>query len=105
MTLRPLWVVLGRSLSLCWRSWAALGAYVGGLGSLSGLKLAVLAADQGLSWRSWLLLGPLWPVLGRDQTESGPNPSGKAIWQADRSQNVAQTQAGRPLSVFWAPEP
>ena len=35
--------VLGRSWSLCWRSWAALGAHIRGLGSGSGLKLAVLA--------------------------------------------------------------
>ena len=31
-TLGPLWAVLGRSQGQCWRSWAALGAYVGGLG-------------------------------------------------------------------------
>ena len=42
--------VSGRSWDLCWRSWAALGAYVrdlgasvGGLGPLLGLMLAVLA--------------------------------------------------------------
>ena len=34
--------VLGRSWSLCWRSWAALGTYVGGLGPLLGPMLAVL---------------------------------------------------------------
>ena len=28
----PMSAVSGRSLGLCWRSWAALGAYVGGLG-------------------------------------------------------------------------
>ena len=63
---------------LCWRSWAALGAYVrglgthvGGLGSLLGpmfavlgLMLAVLGRFGGLCWRSWRLLGPLLAVLG-----------------------------------------
>ena len=53
------WVVLGRSCSLCWKSWAALGAYVGGLGPL---------------------LGPLLAVPGRLGPKSGPGPSGKAIW-------------------------
>ena len=73
----PLWAVLGRlgafvggpgpswvrSSVLCWRSWAALGAYVrglgphvGGLGQLLGPMLPVLAALEasvggpGLSW-------------------------------------------------------
>ena len=32
----PVWVVLGRAWDLCVRSWAALGAYVGGLGLLLG---------------------------------------------------------------------
>ena len=62
--------VLGRSWGLCWRSWAALRAYVGGLGSGSGPKLAVL--------------GPKWSVLEAIRAKSGPNPSGKAIWQADQ---------------------
>ena len=37
----PCWRVLG-PLLLCWRSWAALGPYVGGLGRLFGPMLAVL---------------------------------------------------------------
>ena len=36
--------VLGRSWALCWRSWAALGAYVGGPGPLLGPLFAILAA-------------------------------------------------------------
>ena len=44
----PVWVVLGRSYGLCWRSWAALGAYVGGLGPLLGPMLAVLDRSWGL---------------------------------------------------------
>ena len=58
--LEPVLAVLGRSWVLCWRSWAALGAYlrdlgasVGGLGPLLGSMLAVL----GLCWRSWGALG------------------------------------------------
>ena len=42
------WVVLGRSWGLCVRSWAALGAYVGGLGAVSRLMLAILSC----SWAS-----------------------------------------------------
>ena len=49
----PVWVVLGRSWGLCvrrswglcWRSWAALGPYVGGLGPLLGPMLAVLGCS------------------------------------------------------------
>ena len=71
----------GRSRSsrgLRWRSWAALGAYVGslgpllgpmlavlgplgthvgGLGPLVGLMLAVLGRSWVLCWRSWVALG------------------------------------------------
>ena len=51
--LGPMLAVLGRSWDLCWRSWAALGTYVGGLG------------------RSWGLCGRPWGVEGRKvaQTE------------------------------------
>ena len=55
--------VLGRSRGLSWRSWAALGAYVGGLGllsrpvdglgPLSGPKLAVSGHSLDLCWRPW----------------------------------------------------
>ena len=69
--------VLSCSWSLCWWSWAALGAYVGGLGLLLGPKLAVLgrlgAGEVGLD--------AMWSVLGGDQ-----------------GRNVAQTLAGKP---FW----
>ena len=76
MTLKPLWAVWGRSHGLCWRSWAALGAYVGGLGLLLGLLWEVLDRSWDLRGRSWLaigasvggpgsLSGPLWAVLAR----------------------------------------
>ena len=112
-----------RSRGLCWRSWAALGAYVGGLGPLLGPMLAVLGpmlAVLGRSWglcgRSWAapgahvgglgsgsgpklaVLGPKWSVLEAIRAKSGPNPSGKAIWQADQGRKVAQTLAGK---AFW----
>ena len=88
---------LGPLLGLCWKSWAALRAYVGGLGSGSRPKLAVL--------------GPKWSVLEAIRAKSGPNPSRKAIWQADQGGKVAQTRAGRPFwggdcfSTFSAPGP
>ena len=50
----PVWMVLGHAWDLCVRSWAALGAYVGGLGR-----------SWDLCWRSWAVLGPLRAVLGR----------------------------------------
>ena len=53
----PVWVVLGRSWGLCVRSWAALGAYVGGLGAVLGPILAILD-------RSWASTGGPGPLLG-----------------------------------------
>ena len=78
--LGPMLAVLGPMLAVLGRSWA----YVGGLGSGSGPKLAVL--------------GPKWSVLEAIRAKSGPNPSGKAIWQADQGGKAAQTRARRP---FW----
>ena len=114
--LEPMWAVLGRSSALCGRSWAALKASVGGLGQLLGPMWAVLGGSLGLCWRSWAVLGayvgglgsgsgpklavlgPKWSVLEAIRAKSGPNPGGKAIWQADQGRKVAQTRAGRP---FW----
>ncbi len=69
--------VLGRSWGLCWRSWAALGAYVSDLGSGSEPKLAVLGPMLAV-------LGEKWPKPQREVDlasgsgrRSGPNPSGK----------------------------
>ena len=115
-SLGPLLAVLARSWGRCVRSWAALGAYVGGLGPLLGPMLAVLGRSWGLCGRSWAapgahvgglgsgsgpklaVLGPKWSVLEAIRAKSGPNPSRKAIWQADQGGKVAQTRAGRP---FW----
>ena len=65
--------VWGRAWSLCWRSWAALEAYVGGPGrsgaemwpkperetASGGRSLGAYLGDLGL------LLGPMLAVLGR----------------------------------------
>ena len=40
--LGAMFAVLGRSWSLCWRSWAALGAYVGDLGPKNVKNMATL---------------------------------------------------------------
>ena len=62
--LEPMLAVLAHSWDLCGRSWAALGACVGGLGRsggglgpLLGTMLAVLDRSWGLCWRSWAALG------------------------------------------------
>ena len=63
----PLWAVLGRSRGLCWRSWGALGACVGGHGPLLEPMWAVLAGSRGLCGWPGVALRPLWPVLGGSQ--------------------------------------
>ena len=121
--LRPRGAVLGRSWDLCWRSWAAPGAYVAGLGPLLGLC--------GRSWAALgpyvrglgpllgpmfailgpllAVLGPLLAVLGRlgrsgafcgrswggIRPQSGPNPSGKAIRQGKRQVQNSQAPEAR----------
>ena len=57
--------VLGRSWGLCWRSGAALGVYVGGLGPLLGPMLAVLGPLGTYVGGLGQLLGPMLAVLGR----------------------------------------
>ena len=76
------------SRGLCWRSWTALGAYVGGLGSGSGPMCAVLGADRGLSWRSWGLSWRSWGLSRQSQGQSGRS------WKRS-GRKVAQTQAGK----------
>ena len=67
MTLKPLWAVLGGSQGLCWRSWAALGASVGGLELLSGPMWEMLGCLGASVGGLGSLLGPLWAVLGRSR--------------------------------------
>ena len=98
--------VLARSWGLCWRSWAALGVYVGGPWPLLGPMLTVLGGSWGLCWRSWAALrtyvgslGASWGLSGRSWAEvvglgrgsgpkSGPNPSGKAFLGRGSFHNV-----------------
>ena len=94
----PLSVVLGRSRGRCVRFWVALGASAGDLGPLLGLCRRSWAALGAFVGDLGSLLGPLLAVVGHLGPKSGPNPSGKAIWQADQGGEVAQTRAGRP---FW----
>ena len=94
------------SRGLCWRSWVALGAYVGCLGPLLGPMLAVLGPmlavlgrSWGLCWRSWAALrayvgglgsgsGPKLAVLGPCWRSwaalgafvGGPGPSWAEKW-------------------------
>ena len=69
---------------LCGWSWAALAAYVCGLGPLLGPLRAVLGRSWGLCWRSWgalgayvidlgPLLGPMLAVLGRSWSLCWPS--------------------------------
>ena len=55
----PVLVVLGRCWGLCVRSWAALGAYVGGLGAVLGPMLAILGCCWASTGGHGPLLGPL----------------------------------------------
>ena len=81
---RSVWVILRRSWDLCVRSWAALGAYVGGLGPLLGLMLVVLAAlgaYVGSPWRPWAEKWSKpkreqgkWPEAEREQGGKRPKP-------------------------------
>ena len=79
----PLGVVLGSSQGLCGRSWAALSAYVGGPGPLSGPLWAVLGrlgafvGGPGPSWvRSWVLCWRSWAALGVYVGGLGPHVGG-----------------------------
>ena len=78
--LEPMLAVLAHSWDLCGRSWAALGACVGGLGRSRGLCWRSCAALGAYVGGLGPLLGPLLAVLGRLGPKSGPGPSGKAIW-------------------------
>ena len=61
----PVWMVLGRSLGLCVRSWAALEAYVGGPGAVLGPLLAILGRSWASTGGPGPRLGPLCAILGR----------------------------------------
>ena len=63
--LRPWVAVLVRSWTLCWRSGAAPGAYVGRLGPLLGLCGRSWTAIGPYVGSLGPLLGPMFAVLGR----------------------------------------
>ena len=84
LLLGPILAVLGRSVVLCWRSWADLGAYVGDLGvknakNMATLKICLFLERERDLWprrRSGAALGsylgglgpllePMLAVLGR----------------------------------------
>ena len=60
LLLGPLLAVLGRSWALRWRSWAALGAYVGGPGRswVEKWPWPEREGDLGLGLCGWGPLGP-----------------------------------------------
>ena len=71
----PVRVDSGRSRGLCVRSWAARGAYVGGLGAVLGPMLAILSM-YGPSWAALGAsvggLGCTWAALGAYVGNLGP---------------------------------
>ena len=96
----PLWVILGRSWGLCERSWAALVAFVGGLGLLLGLcgpSGSLLGPILGILGRSWGLLGayvggpgPLLGLLLAVLSRLGP----KNVEEHDKLENVLISGTG-----------
>ena len=96
--LGPMLAVLERSWGLRCRSWAALGAYVGGLGAYVG----------GLG----PLLGPMLAVLGALGPKCGPSPSGKSeMWhKPERGQGpkgcglmLRSANSARRTGSAWGP--
>ena len=94
------WVALGPYvgglvplLGLCWRSCAALGAYVGGLGPLLGPKLAARAAlgasEGGLGTGSGRKAAQSW--------KSGPNPSGSRVQTGSGPPNPPRPPVRLPI--------
>ena len=105
------------------QSWAALGAYVDGLGGSRGLygrswtllepMRPVLAGSRGLCDWSWVALrasvggpehrlGPLWPVLGGSQglvggpgPKSGPGLGENAILESGSGQKSGPSPSGK----------
>ena len=90
--------VLDRSWGLCWRSWAALGAYVGRLGQY-----------WGLCWRFWAALGALVKFyrflivqLGC-MSQEGPQSAQKTI--PNRKTNEEAHELDRPPTYNYVTTP
>ena len=98
-----------RSWGICWRSWAALVAYVGGLGPLSGPMWVVLGRYRGLCGWSWAAIGASVGGLGlqsgqrrRSCPKSGPGPSGsKVLGGPDRSARSAGPERSEAQYPFF----
>ena len=89
----------GRSRSsrgLCWRSWTALGAYVGGLGPRLGPMLVVLGRPWGLCCRFWAALSAYVGGLG-----SGSGPK-LAVWACLGAKVVGLGSGSGPKLMFLA---
>ena len=89
----PVWVVLGRSWGFCVRSWAALGAYVGGLGAVLGPMLAILSCSWGLCVGSWAALGA---------NVRGPRPSWDLCWRSSAALGAYVVGPGQLLGPMLA---
>ena len=94
--------VLSCSWVLCWRSWAALGPYVGGLVPL-----------LGLCWRSWAALGayvvgleplldPMLAVLRRSWGLSGRSGAlcSRPLGWARRARSEGPDRSEGPVRIF-----
>jgi len=103
---------LRHSWRLSRRSWAAVGAYLDGLGPLLELMLAVLGRSwdaSGHSWsalrallgRSWLLWGHSWPLLERSRGALG-KLLGRS-WGACGRFRCPLAAHGRLWLVLWFP--
>ena len=78
----PLWVVLGRSWGLCWRSGGALGTHVGDLELLLGLygrSWAALGASIGGLGCTWAALGPMLAIFARSWASLGAAVCGPGL--------------------------
>ena len=101
---RPLWAVMGRSRCLCALSWATFGAYVDGLGPVSGPLWGVLGRSRGL-----------WAVLGCFRASAGgirappataeplarPRPQKKTNHRNHQPHH--STHQPRPAALGWEP--
>ena len=82
--------VLGHTWGLCWRSWAGLGTYVGGLGLLLGPMLAVLGRSWGLCGRS-----------GAEKSEEHGYLENVVISRAGARSAASGAVLGRSWTLCW----
>ena len=95
----PMLAVLGCSWGLCWRSWAALGAYVGGPGRTGGGRRTYVGDLElllGLYGRSWAALGASIGGLGCTWAALGAYVGGLGLPLGPQL-----TVLGRSWSLCW----